>query len=52
LRILSTNQLLLHCAEPQSLGAPPITGKNDFVGMKACGTPQSAAFSIEISCLN
>jgi hypothetical protein len=51
-RILSTNQLLLHCAEPQSPGVPAITGKHDFVGMKACGTSHSAAFSIEIACLN
>jgi len=27
-----------------------ITGKNDFVGTKTCGTSQAAAFSIEISC--
>ena len=33
-------------------GAPPITGKNDFVGTKTCGTSQAAAYSIEISCLN
>jgi hypothetical protein len=33
-------------------GAPPITGKNDFVGTKSCGTSQSAAYSIEMSCLN
>ncbi len=32
--------------------APPITGKNDFVGTKSCGTAQSAAYSIEMSCLN
>jgi hypothetical protein len=43
---------------PQSLGiavasgAQPITGKNDFVGTKTCGTSQAAAYSIEMSCLN
>ena len=29
-----------------------ITGKNDFIGTKTCGTSQAAAYSIEISCLN
>jgi hypothetical protein len=33
-------------------GAPPITGKNDFVGTRTCGTSQSAAYSIAMSCLN
>jgi hypothetical protein len=44
--------LLLSPGIAVASGASPATGKKDFIGTKTCGTPQSAAYSIEKTCLN
>jgi hypothetical protein len=44
--------LLLSPGMTVAPSASPATGKKDFIGTKTCGTPQSAAYSIEKTCLN